>query len=55
VLLAEHADALGCRAELETVEDLIVNGTGAHRQLEMYERTGDFEGLVAEIVETSRP
>ena len=55
VLLGEHADALGCRAELEGVEDLIVNGTGAHRQLEMYERTGDLHGLVAEIVETSRP
>ena len=55
VLLGEHADAVGCRAELEGVEDLIVNGTGAHRQLEMYERTGDLRGLVAEIVETSRP
>jgi carboxylate-amine ligase len=55
VLLSEHADALGCRAELEGVEDLLANGTGAHRQLEMYERTGDLKGLVAEIVETSRP
>jgi carboxylate-amine ligase len=55
VLLADHADALGCRAELEGVEDLIANGTGAHRQLEIHERTADLEGLVAEIIETSRP
>lgn len=55
LLLAEHADQLGCRAELEGVEDLITNGTGAHRQIEIHERTADLEGLVAEIAEKSRP
>jgi carboxylate-amine ligase len=55
VLLAEHADQLGCRAELEGVDDLITNGTGAHRQIAIHERTGDLKGLVAEIVEKSRP
>ena len=28
-----HADELGCRAELDGVEDLLADGTGAHRQL----------------------
>jgi glutamate---cysteine ligase / carboxylate-amine ligase len=55
VLLGDHADELGCRPQLEEVEDLLANGTGAHRQLQMHERTDDLEGLVAEIVETSRP
>jgi carboxylate-amine ligase len=54
-MLAEHADELGCRAELEGIEDLLANGTGAHRQLAIHERTGDLRGLVAEIVEASRP
>jgi glutamate---cysteine ligase / carboxylate-amine ligase len=52
--LAEHAEELGCRAELEGIEDLLENGTGAHRQLRMFERTGDLRRLVAEIVEYSR-
>ena len=54
-MLGEHADELGCRAELDGVEDLLANGTGAHRQLAIHERTGDLRRLVAEIVETSRP
>lgn len=54
-LLAEHADELGCRAELDGVQDLLANGTGAHRQLAIHERTGDLRALVAEIVEASRP
>jgi glutamate---cysteine ligase / carboxylate-amine ligase len=52
--LAEHADELGCRAELEGVRDLLEHGTGARRQLDMFERSGDVEGLVREIVERSR-
>jgi carboxylate-amine ligase len=54
-LLAEHAEELGCRTELEGIEDLLVNGTGAHRQLAIHRRTGDLRGLVAEIVESTRP
>ncbi len=53
--LAPHADQLGCRAELEAVEDVLENGTGAHRQLAIYERTGDLVGLAAEIAAASRP
>jgi carboxylate-amine ligase len=54
-LLEPNAAELGCEAELAGVEDLVANGTGAHRQLEMYERTGDLRGLVAEIAEKSVP
>jgi carboxylate-amine ligase len=54
-LLTHHADELGCRTELEGVEDLLRNGTGAHRQLAIHERTGDLGLLVAEIAEKSRP
>ena len=54
-LLAEDADALGCREELESVEDLLTNGTGAHRQLAHYGDDGDLRALVAEIAEHTRP
>lgn len=54
-LLADHADELGCRHELEGIEDLLEHGTGAHRQLAMYERGQDMAALVAEIAEKSRP
>jgi carboxylate-amine ligase len=54
-LLAEHAEELGCRAELDGVEDLLVNGTGAYRQLAVHRAGGDLRDLVAEIVEKSRP
>lgn len=53
--LAEHAEELGCRAELEGIEDLLREGSGAHRQLRMFERTPDLRGLVAEIADYSRP
>jgi carboxylate-amine ligase len=53
--LGPHAEALGCRAELEGIEDLLTNGTGAHRQLAMWERTDDLVGLAAEIAAASHP
>jgi glutamate---cysteine ligase / carboxylate-amine ligase len=53
-LVADHAEELGCRAELEGIADLLQAGTGAHRQLELYERTGDMHALVSEIVSKSR-
>lgn len=52
--LAEHATELGCHEELRGIEDLLDRGTGAHRQLAMFERNGDLRNLVAEIVEHSR-
>jgi gamma-glutamyl:cysteine ligase YbdK (ATP-grasp superfamily) len=54
-MLSDHAQELGCRAELEGVKDLLTRGTGAHRQLEMFRRNGDLDGLVAEIIERTRP
>jgi carboxylate-amine ligase len=53
--LAEHAEELGCEAELAGVEDLIENGTGARRQLTIYERNGDVRGLIREVAEHTRP
>jgi carboxylate-amine ligase len=53
--LAEHAQELGCEAELAGVEDLIENGTGARRQIDMHERNGDVRALVREIADHTRP
>jgi carboxylate-amine ligase len=53
--LGAHADELGCRAELDRIEELLTDGTGAHRQLARFERDGDLRALTAEIVERSRP
>jgi glutamate---cysteine ligase / carboxylate-amine ligase len=44
--LREHAEELGCDAELEAVRGLIEGGTGAPRQLEVLERTGDVKDLL---------
>lgn len=52
--LADHADELGCRAELDGAHDLLEHGTGARRQLEMRDGNRDMRGLVREIVEKSR-
>jgi carboxylate-amine ligase len=54
-LLAPDAEELGCGAELGCVEDILKHGTGAQRQLEMWERTGDLAGLTAEIAEHTKP
>ena len=54
-LLAPHADELGCRPELDSVEDLLENGTGAHRQIAICKENEDLRDLVAEMVEKSRP
>ena len=55
-LLAPNADALGCRAELDGIADLIDEGTGAHRQLAIAEHTGDdLAALTEEIARTTKP
>jgi carboxylate-amine ligase len=51
--LAENAEQLGCRAELEGIEDLC-RTNGAQRQLAFADRGGDVTDLVTEIVEKSR-
>jgi carboxylate-amine ligase len=53
--LADDARELGCAGELAGIEDLIERGTGARRQLRMYERNGDLRGLVQEVTEKTRP
>jgi gamma-glutamyl:cysteine ligase YbdK (ATP-grasp superfamily) len=52
--LHEHAQEVGCEAELEGVRRLIEGGTGAHRQLEVLERSGDIKGLVRALCEASK-
>jgi carboxylate-amine ligase len=55
-LLAPHADELGCRAELEGIEDLLTNGTGSHRQIAFADANGnDLRALTAEIAERTHP
>jgi glutamate---cysteine ligase / carboxylate-amine ligase len=51
--LREHAQELGCERELEGVRVLIEGGTGAHRQLEVLERTGDLKELVRALCEAT--
>lgn len=54
--LREHAEELGCAGELDAVEDLMEHGTGARRQLRMYEsNSGDLRALVREMVNRTRP
>jgi carboxylate-amine ligase len=54
-LVADDAEELGCRAELEGAVDLIDAGTGAHRQLEVFDRNGDLRELVTEIADKTHP
>jgi carboxylate-amine ligase len=48
--LRDHAQDLGSSNELEAVEDLLERGTGAARQLVVYEANRDFREVMAEIV-----
>lgn len=52
--LREHAQEVGCDAELEGVRALIEGGTGAHRQLEVLERSGDVKALVCALCEATQ-
>jgi carboxylate-amine ligase len=53
--LGPHAEELGCSEQLAGIEDLLVNGTGAQRQLAIYQRTHDLYGLAERISTASRP
>lgn len=44
-------DDLGSREELEYVKQILVNGTGADRQLKIYEQTNDLKSVVDFIIE----
>jgi glutamate---cysteine ligase / carboxylate-amine ligase len=51
--LREHAQDLGCDAELEGITDLVERGNGAARQLIVYEANRDLCEVVREIVEAT--
>jgi glutamate---cysteine ligase / carboxylate-amine ligase len=53
--LREHAQALGCEEELESLADLVEEGTGARRQLDWLSDHGDIGGLMEEIVVATDP
>jgi glutamate---cysteine ligase / carboxylate-amine ligase len=51
--LRSHARDLGCERELEAIEDVIENGTGAQRQLAVWRGDRDLRMLVRKIVEAT--
>jgi carboxylate-amine ligase len=53
--LREHAQDLGSVGDLDAVEDLLSRGTGAKRQLIVYEANRDLHEVMAEIVEATTP
>jgi glutamate---cysteine ligase / carboxylate-amine ligase len=48
--MRDHCADLGSQAELEAVEDLLVRGNGAARQVVVYEANHDLREVMAEIV-----
>jgi carboxylate-amine ligase len=48
--LREHAQELGCAAELEGIRDLLDSGNGAARQILVYEANHDLHELLGEMV-----
>ena len=53
--LHPHAEELGSAAELEGVEDILERGTGASRQVLVYEANHDLRDVMSEIVEKTVP
>jgi carboxylate-amine ligase len=51
--LRPHADALGCRRELETIGDMVDRGTGAQRQLSVWRADRDLRQLMRKLVEAT--
>jgi carboxylate-amine ligase len=49
----DHAQELGCEAELGGIEDLLDHGTGGRRQLVVFEANEDLVELVRELVQVS--
>src|SRR3954468_10232201 len=48
--VATEVDELGSRREMEHIERIMREGTGADRQLEVYHRTNDIKAVVDQIV-----
>jgi len=44
-------DELGSREEVEYIREIMKNGTGADRQLQVYRETGDLKAVVDYIIE----
>jgi glutamate---cysteine ligase / carboxylate-amine ligase len=53
--LREHAQELGCEAELAGLRDLVEHGTGARRQLDWLKGHKEIGGLMREIIDASAP
>ena len=53
--LRPHAQDLGSADELEGIQDLIDRGTGAHRQVVVYDANEDMRELMHDIVEATAP
>jgi carboxylate-amine ligase len=51
--VSDHAIDLGCRDELDGVQDLLERGNGAQRQVVVFEANRDMRELMAEIVEAT--
>ncbi|MBN2497157.1 MAG: carboxylate-amine ligase [Deltaproteobacteria bacterium] len=52
-LVREEAEALGSWSEIGYIDTILEKGTGADRQLQVFERTGSLEGVVDYILEES--
>ena len=48
--IAPEADELGSQAEMRHIEKILREGTGADRQLAVWERTQDMKAVVDQIV-----
>ncbi len=48
------ADELGCRSELNYIRTILRDGTGADRQLRVFEQTGDLKAVVDYIIEETQ-
>src|SRR6476661_6114893 len=51
--LREHAQQVGSEADLGCIEDLLAKGSGAERQVVVYEANHDLREVMAEIVEAT--
>jgi glutamate---cysteine ligase / carboxylate-amine ligase len=48
--IAPEADELGSQREMQHIEKILRDGTGADRQLTVWERTQDMKAVVDQIV-----
>jgi carboxylate-amine ligase len=53
--LRPHAEELGSAAELDGLEDILARGTGASRQILVYEANHDLRDVMSEIVDKTVP